>query len=348
MSDNNIQKNRSAKKAHQKLVILLEKIRKCEHSALLVFSEIMHQKLYEKLGYSSMLNYAIGELEFSKSKAYGFIKMAGDLEKLPEIKQAVSEGKLEWTKAIEVTKVATPENQKLWLVEAENSGRRELAVKAKQARKIAIDEPKNQPTLIDVPQLPKAEPEISKSFSFSVEQMERFNVLIEKLRKSGETGTNEELLIKALELMTTENSSRLENSPSTQIIVAHCPDCGKAETGAGELSKNELEKAYCDAQVLENGRNRATVKPSIRRKVMSRDRHTCQGHGCNSKRYLEVHHKVPRSAGGSNVVSNLVTLCNACHRLAHRAGRLEFDSKNIFKNQTNYHACTTENPEPPA
>ncbi len=318
MSDNNIQKNQSAKKAHQKLLNLLDKIRKCEHSALLVFSEIMHQKLYEELGYSSMLNYATGELEFSKSKAYGFIKMAGDLERLPEIKKAVSEGKLEWTKAIEVTKVATPENQKLWLVEAENSGRRELAEKTKQARKIAKDEPKNQPTLIDAPKLPKAEPAISKSFSFSVEQMERFNVLIEKLRKSGETGTNEELLIKALELMTTDNSSRLENSPSTQIVIRHCPECGKAETGAGEIGQNDLEKAYCDAQVLKNGINRATIKPSVRREVMSRDNHTCQGQGCSSKRYLEVHHKVPRAVGGSNAVSNLVTLCNACHGLVHR------------------------------
>ncbi|MBT4292261.1 HNH endonuclease, partial [bacterium] len=77
------------------------------------------------------------------------------------------------------------------------------------------------------------------------------------------------------------------------------------------------EKAYCDAQVLENGRNKSTIKPSTRREVMSRDNHTCKGNGCSSKRYLEVHHKVPRSAGGSNDESNLITLCSACHSLVH-------------------------------
>ncbi|MBT3465009.1 hypothetical protein HN451_08495, partial [archaeon] len=62
-----------------------------------------------------------------------------------------------------------------------------------------------------------------------------------------------------------------------------CPECGKAETGAGEISQNDLEKAYCDAQVLENGRNKATIRPSVRREVMNRDNHTCQGQGCVSK-----------------------------------------------------------------
>jgi len=171
-----------------------------------------------------------------------------------------------------------------------------------------------------VREVTKVEPKIGKSFSFSVEQMERFNVLMEKLRKTGETGTNEELLIKSLELITSENSTRVEFS-STQIVIRHCPDCGKAETGAGEISQNDLEKAYCDAHVLEHGRNRATIRPSVRREVMSRDNHTCQGQGYSSKRYLEVHHKIPRALGGSNDESNLITLCSACHRLVHNRQR---------------------------
>ena len=317
MSDNNIQKKQSAKKAHQKLINLLEQIRKCEHSALLLFSEMMHQKLYQELGYSSMLNYAISELKFSQSKAYGFIKMANDLEKLPETKKAVTEGKLEWTKVREITKVATVDNEKLWIAEADNSSQKVLETKVKQARTIAKDKAKQQPCLIPVEPLPKAEPKISTSLSFSIEQMERFSVLIEKMRKQGETGSREELLIKALTDSTSQNSPRGENSPSTKIVITHCPDCGKAETSSGEISKNELEKVYCDAVVNENGKNKATIKPSVRQKVMIRDQHTCQGQGCSSKRYLEVHHKVPRVVGGSNDESNLVTLCSACHRLAH-------------------------------
>ena len=329
MPDNNIQKNQSAKKAHEKLLNLLEKMRNYEQSALLVFSEIMHQKLYEKLGYSSMHNYATEALKIPRSTAFHYINLSKKLETLPETRKAVASGELGWTKAKEVAKVATPKSEARWVAEAKKSSRRDFAIKAKQARQTAKDESKQQPDLIPVEPLPKAEPKVSTSLSFSVEQMERFNVLIEKMRKQGETGTREELLIKALTDSTSEKSSRRDSGPSTQIVIRHCPECGKAETGAGEVDQCDLEKAYCDAQVLENGRNKSTIKPSTRREVLSRDNHTCQGQGCSSKRYLEVHHKVSRSMGGSNEAENLITLCGACHRLVHRQTRAETYAKHM-------------------
>ncbi len=327
MSDNNIQKYQSAKKAHGKLLKSLEELKKYEQSVLLIFAEIMYKKLYQELGYSSMLNYAMDALEFSQSKAYYFISVARNLEKLPETKKAIESGNIGWSQAREITKVATPETEKQWLAEAEKFTQKELAAKTSRARKQAVN--KSQPELIPSESLPKAELKVSTSLSFSVEQMERFNALIEKMRKQGETGSREELLIKALTDSTSNNSTRVESAPSTQIVIKHCPDCGKAETGAGEISQNDLEKAYCDARVLENGRNKATIRPSTRREVLSRDNHTCQGQGCSSKRYLEVHHKVPRSAGGSNDASNLVTLCSACHQLVHRHTRAETFAKSV-------------------
>ena len=330
MPDNNIPKSQSAQKTHQKLVTLLEKMRKYEHSALLVFSEIMHQKLYERLGYSSMFNYATDALKIPRSTAFHYISLTKKLEALPGTRKAVESGELGWTKAKEVVKVATLETENQWLAEAKKSTRVDFIEKAKQAKQIAKNESKQQPVLIQVaPELPKDEPKVLTSLSFSVEQMERFNVLIEKMRKQGETGTREELLIKALTDSTVQNSPRGENTSSTQIVIRHCPECGKAETGAGEISQNDLQKAYCDAQVLENGRNKATIRPSVRREVMSRDNHTCQGQGCSSKRYLEVHHKVPRALGGSNNAENLVTLCSACHQFVHRHTRTETFTKHV-------------------
>jgi hypothetical protein len=60
----------------------------------------------------------------------------------------------------------------------------DLVQKTKQAIDIAKNEAKQQPCLIPVEPLPKAEPKVSTSLSFSIEQ--------------GETGFSEELLIKAL------------------------------------------------------------------------------------------------------------------------------------------------------
>ena len=184
MSDNNIQKKQSAKKAHQKLINLLEQIRKCEHSALLLFSEMMHQKLYQELGYSSMYNYATDALKMPRSTAFHYISLTQKLEELPETKKAVESGELGWTKARELVKVATISTEKQWLDRAKKSTRVDLVQKTKQAIDIAKNEAKQQPCLIPVEPLPKAEPKVSTSLSFSIEQ--------------GETGFSEELLIKAL------------------------------------------------------------------------------------------------------------------------------------------------------
>ncbi len=58
----------------------------------------------------------------------------------------------------------------------------------------------------------------------------------------------------------------------------------------------------------------------IRRAVLSRDGHRCQIPGCISDTNLTIHHIVPKSDGGSNEISNLVTLCEGCHRDIHRFG----------------------------
>ena len=45
--------------------------------------------------------------------------------------------------------------------------------------------------------------------------------------------------------------------------------------------------------------------------------HQCRRKGCSHTRYLDLHHLIPRTDGGTNEAENLVTLCSACHRLLH-------------------------------
>jgi len=53
----------------------------------------------------------------------------------------------------------------------------------------------------------------------------------------------------------------------------------------------------------------------IRSKVLLRDNFRCQE--CNFYKHLEVHHIIPKSKGGSDDPSNLVTLCQRCHAKEH-------------------------------
>jgi 5-methylcytosine-specific restriction protein A len=57
------------------------------------------------------------------------------------------------------------------------------------------------------------------------------------------------------------------------------------------------------------------------RLVYQRNEYTCQNCGRRGGPYgdveLHAHHVVPKGRGGSHRVSNLVTLCGACHRAVH-------------------------------
>ena len=49
----------------------------------------------------------------------------------------------------------------------------------------------------------------------------------------------------------------------------------------------------------------------IRQEVLRRDNRICQV--CGKERSGQVHHIIPRSQGGTNELSNLITLCGKCH-----------------------------------
>lgn len=51
---------------------------------------------------------------------------------------------------------------------------------------------------------------------------------------------------------------------------------------------------------------------AIRERVIKRDKGQCKGCGKQTKK-AQVHHIKPRRQGGSNRLSNLVTLCGRCH-----------------------------------
>ena len=60
----------------------------------------------------------------------------------------------------------------------------------------------------------------------------------------------------------------------------------------------------------------AKLKYKTRAYVYRRDGYRCAL--CDSTRYLQIHHVVPRGKGGpADNAMNLITLCSDCHALAH-------------------------------
>lgn len=68
--------------------------------------------------------------------------------------------------------------------------------------------------------------------------------------------------------------------------------------------------------------------------VANRDEWKCKH--CGFRNNLHVHHIIYRSQGGADEMSNLVTLCNACHEAVHRGdlkitSTMEFERKEGWK-----------------
>jgi len=203
-------------------------------------------------------------------------------------------------------------------------GRRELTQEVRKARAQARARRSGGPTAAAEA---VADPPTTVSFRLDGLQLARYEVLIERAHKLGlvpRGASREEVLLSALEALTEggelcRHKSRKSRS-SIQIVVRRCPACDKAAvvTSHGEkpLARAQMEQVACDAVVREaNGRNRATVAPSVRAAVLARDRYRCTS--CGATRFLEVHHVVPRQDGGSNRAGNLTTLCSRCHRFLH-------------------------------
>lgn len=65
-----------------------------------------------------------------------------------------------------------------------------------------------------------------------------------------------------------------------------------------------------------SSKNKVQVQQSLRENILKRDKWRCVKCGC--KKWLHVHHILPRSKGGTNNHDNLITLCDVCHMEEHR------------------------------
>ncbi|MCB1162207.1 HNH endonuclease, partial [bacterium] len=219
-------------------------------------------------------------------------------------------GELPWTKARELVSVATPANETLWLNDARRLGRRALERKVKASRPRPPRKRQDPPALFAAgePEARRSDAEAAAplrvTLNFTPDQYARWEALIEQLRKDGQLDPREELVLAAL---ATRPRGRVKQAAT--VIIRRCPDCGAQ---AYVTSRGELPAPGGDPP--------RTLTPALRRKILARDGHRCQGLGCTSTRFLEVHHQKSRANGGTNAPSNLITLCSACHQLHHERG----------------------------
>jgi len=97
-----------------------------------------------------------------------------------------------------------------------------------------------------------------------------------------------------------------------------------------DLPIETVRRLCCDSSLVaaiddangntkDTSRKHRVVHPSLRRKLLSRDR-GCRFPGCTHERWLTAHHVVHWADGGETTAENLVMLCSKHHRLLHEGG----------------------------
>lgn len=81
-----------------------------------------------------------------------------------------------------------------------------------------------------------------------------------------------------------------------------------------EIKKSKPKRNICDNQ-LHNKQNQKYFK-FMRTLVLERDGYKCIK--CGNTRHLEIHHLIERNKGGTDDISNLITLCPTCHAKEHK------------------------------
>ena len=96
--------------------------------------EMGDRRGYEKFGFSDIYYYAEARFGFSPRKTRYLLRLAWQLQRLPRIKKALVEGRLGWTKVSRIARVASEEDETMWLDSALSLSVRELDRKINEDR----------------------------------------------------------------------------------------------------------------------------------------------------------------------------------------------------------------------
>jgi hypothetical protein len=309
--------------------------------------EAQRLQLWKQFGYTSLVDYMDRELGYAPRAALDRLRVANALPELPAIAEAMETGALDFSKARELVRVATPETEQAWIGAVQDKNVREVErVVAGHAKGDLPDDPVD-PRLVRKTMWLSVRPETEVLFREARKRLERErgetlddDAVMEALCRAflGGTGISDETRADAganeirahVDTKETHATTSAGAAPY-RVAVTICTQCKRGwQHGAGaveEMTPAAVERAECDAQrigdVSSGNVERATqtIPPATRRKVLHRDQGRCQVPGCSSHTNLDVHHVVHREHGGTHEMSNLVTLCEA-HHLAHHEGTL--------------------------
>lgn len=283
-------------------------------------------KVFEKFGYASVFEYAERKFGWDGRHVFERLRVARKLEKLPATRDQLLDGRIVWSVAREITRVAeTPDVEAEWLLEVR--GRTVREVERMVSNRGANSRPRD----------PK-DPRLQRHrvcLDLSSEEYARYQDSIQRERgRTGDPKMTEEQAVLSAMTHGEEEPGLAANQLAFVRKIDGEETYVQTRAGAMLVTAATAERIECDATILpatENGeivkKASQTIPPAIRRQVIAEAGGRCEVPGC-TKCYLEVHHRTFRSDGGTHELRFLIAICWYHHTRIHD-GYLQLDGDRV-------------------
>lgn len=258
---------------------------------------------FRQHGCSSVIHYAVNWLGCTPDDAYSIRSVAEKLEHLPLLTAAAEAGRVGWCHLKAVLRRATPENEEIWLEEAQSSSMKRLewllrndgSAEARREAELARFEFTVAPEVGMMYQ--RAVRVICHREGGRVAAAEIFEYILAEFLAGAEDCTPDQAR---------EDARRDLETPWEAVEVQETPCPGNS--GVTLASKPSRIKFNPQAR---------HVTEAQKTLLMRRDRYRCITPGCPNNLWLHMHHIVFYCEGGATVPETLVTVCSACHANIH-------------------------------
>jgi Domain of unknown function (DUF222)/HNH endonuclease len=333
--------------------------------------ELDRRKAWRVDGATSMVAWLVQRCGVAASTAREWVTAAGKLHELPEISDALSQGKLSFDQVKPLVEVAKPETDASLAEQATHWSAkqvRELATAARnqtdgqatgafvrrflrfddRRRSLAGTLPADQYAAVKGALVARASQKVSEHTPFDQRMADALVTLCKADAEGGTGGSH-------------DRAGGLHRNRPTVVVHTDLSfltgGAGSAELDVlGPVSREVARRLACDAKVLVSGddtgeslnlgRTRRHPTDAQRIEIRRRDK-GCRFPGCTHTEFTDVHHVVHWVDGGRTDLDNLTELCDQHHRAVHEMGWKMAGNANVeltFRSPTGRLSHSTPSP----
>lgn len=273
---------------HAKALQVAASYKRAEADLVSALQEVENKRVFIHQGYTSLFNYSVQALGLSESVTANFITVARKAREIPALQRAIQAGELSVSKARKITPVLMRENQAEWVRKAQTLPTRELEQEVARAAPAQA---------------------VAERVKFVSEDRLEFR-----------TGISRRLRDKLLRVQDLE-SQRVSRPASLEETLEALADLYLKAKDPVRRAERALTRSSNAGACVTVTRTQV-IPAAVRHRVYLRDQGQCthrdsDGRRCGNRRWIDLHHILPRREDGPNTAENLTTLCSSHHRFEH-------------------------------